>query len=302
MTTLQIGFNEYNIQAGDVRICVRESGDGPLMLFLHGITANRMVWQPVVDALANDFRTVAVDQRGHGESEAPPTGYTANDYARDVDRLITALGEEDAIVIGHSLGARNALAAACLSPSRIRAVVAIEFTPFIDATIFDALEVRVLGGARDFGSPDEITTYLRRRYERLPDDAISRRTTYGYVQIGDTFRPKAAAHAMAETARYLREDITAAVKQLVTPTLIVRGAESTFVRADAYEATRELRPDLRTLVVPGTDHYVPEEAPEEVADAIRQFLTESPRTRPTRKVDAMEEGAANDDELRSPAR
>src|SRR5688572_6961440 len=107
----------------------------PLAVCLHGITANAHVFDPLKELLAARFRVVAVDQRGHGRSPKPASGYASDDYASDLLEVMN----EKALLIGHSLGARNALVAGVRYPERVTAVVAIDFTPYIETEVFDAL-------------------------------------------------------------------------------------------------------------------------------------------------------------------
>ena len=242
-------------------------GAGPSAVCLHGITANAHVFEPLMECLADRFRVVALDQRGHGRSPKPPSGYAAEDYANDLRPFLPAL------LIGHSLGARNALVAAARFPDKALGVVAIDFTPFIEEAVFDELDKRVAGGDQTFDSLDDIAAYLRKRYPLLPEDAVMRRARYGY----ESFRPLAAPHAMRETCTGLREDISDVLRNVGVPTLLLRGQDSRLVSREAWAKTRALRPDLRALEIAGADHYVPEEQPQAVADAIREFWDSIPR-------------------------
>lgn len=262
---------ERRLETTRLAVNVRETGSGPVAIFLHGITAVGAVWDPVIERLAGSFRAIAVDQRGHGQSDKPPDGYSADELSSDVVSLVEALGSGPAIVVGHSLGARNAVVAAARRPDVIRSVVAVEFTPFIEDDVFDSLESRVNGGDRDFASRADVEDYLHNRYPLLPPDAVERRAKHGYIARGEVLRPLADPAAMAATARGLREDLVPALTVVKTPVLLIRGAESKLVSAAAFEKTRSLRPDMPTVVVPDTDHYVPEEAPETVAAAILDF-------------------------------
>jgi len=246
------------------------AGAGPLVVCLHGITANAYVWLPVMERLARTFRVVAVDQRGHGRSDRPAGAvYGAQDFAHDAIALIEALGEHKAILVGHSLGARNALTAAVGSPRHVAAVVAIDYVPFIEVATLDALARRVAGGDRRFASQGEVEVYLRERYPRLPDDAIERRARHGYRRDPDgTWRPLADPAAMAETCRGLRADLAPTLAMVAVPTLLLRGAHSSFVSREAFQRARELRPDLPAHEIDGADHYVPEERPAEIAGAV----------------------------------
>ena len=108
-------------------------------------------------------------------------------------------------------------------------------------------------------------------HDLMPPDALQRRATHGYRRVGDVFHALADPRAMAATAEGLREDLEPAMTSVRRPVLLVRGAQSKLVSVAAFERTKRLRPDLPTLVVPGTDHYVPEEAPAVVSRAIRDF-------------------------------
>jgi len=77
----------------------------------------------VIDRLAVSFRAIGVDQRGHGLSDKPPSSYSADELSDDVIALVEALGSGPAVVVGHSLGARNAVVAATRRPDMIHSVV-----------------------------------------------------------------------------------------------------------------------------------------------------------------------------------
>lgn len=263
----------HHIDTGRVKLNVREIGEGPVAIFLHGITSNAAVWDPQLHALKGELRCVAVDQRGHGLSDKPASGYAAKDLAADVVALIRSLNCGPAFVVGHSLGARNGVEAAVMAPDLVRAVVAIDFTPYIETEVFDQLAARVSGGDRLFGSRKEIEEYLRERYPLMPREAVSVRASSAYAEVTGGFRPLASPDAMKQAAEGLREDLVPAFRSVSCPTLIVRGALSKLVSEAALEKTRKLRPDLPVLVVDGVDHYVNEEAPEIMSRAIRDFTS-----------------------------
>jgi 2-(acetamidomethylene)succinate hydrolase len=221
----------------------------------------------MAELLAARFRITSIDQRGHGRAPKPATGYAAADYAADVNDLL----KEKALLIGHSLGARNALVAGARYPEKVAAVVAIDFTPFIEREVFDALDARVDGGARDFSTVEEIRKYLKERYPRLPADAIERRARHGYEQVAGKWRPLAAPAAMRETCAGLRADLSPTLKEIQVPVLLLRGEDSRLVSRVAWEKTRALRPDLAAQEIANADHYVPEEQPAAVAAAVLDF-------------------------------
>jgi 2-(acetamidomethylene)succinate hydrolase len=246
-----------------------EAGRGPLVLCMHGITANAYVFEPIMHLLADGYRVVSIDQRGHGRS-GRPARYEAEDFAGDVAALVDLLGCGPAVLLGHSLGARNGIVAANLHPAQVHSVVAVDFTPFIETRVLEELEARVKGGDRTFADLAEIEAYLAQRYPLLPQDAIGRRAQHGYRRVESGYRPLADARAMALTAAGLKAGIEDPLRRVDRRTILVRGAQSKLVSAQAWARTRELRPDLEAIEVAGADHYVPEEQPAAIAALVRR--------------------------------
>jgi 2-(acetamidomethylene)succinate hydrolase len=265
----------HRIDTGRITLNVREIGKGPVAIFLHGITSNSAVFDPILLNLKDHFRCISVDQRGHGLSDKPESGYGAKDYSEDLAALIKTLNAGPAIVIGNSLGARNGVEVAARSPALIRCVVAIDFTPYIEKEVLDALETRVNAGDRIFKSRQEIEEYLHDRYPLMPPDAVKRRAASAYREAEGGLKPLASSKAMALTAAGLRDDFEPAFKNVKRPVLVVRGQLSKFVSTAALEKSRKLRPDLPVLVVEKVDHYVNEEAPDEITKAVLDFVAKN---------------------------
>ena len=113
------------VRVDGMKFYYQQSGQGPDVVLIHGITGNMAIW-PLIDvirALAADFRVTYYDLRGHGYSDTPPTGYTSADMAQDLRKLQQALGLGPSYLLGHSFGGVIALHAAVLYPEAVRGVV-----------------------------------------------------------------------------------------------------------------------------------------------------------------------------------
>jgi pimeloyl-ACP methyl ester carboxylesterase len=120
------GGVDVDLPGDDIRLrATRWFGDGTPVLFLHGLASQRFFWGPVVRRL-DGLPAVTFDQRGHGDSEQPTTGYDTATIVRDASTALDALGWQKAVVVGHSWGAGTALALAAGQPQRVKAVVAID--------------------------------------------------------------------------------------------------------------------------------------------------------------------------------
>lgn len=99
------------------------------LVFLHGMGGTGYIWRPIAAALEDEFKCIALDQRGHGLSRPVPNsepGFQALDYGRDVVSTLTMLGIKRFFLIGHSMGVRTALAVAHFIPDQIAGLVAVD--------------------------------------------------------------------------------------------------------------------------------------------------------------------------------
>jgi pimeloyl-ACP methyl ester carboxylesterase len=115
-----------DVFANGIRLHVAETGEGPLVLMLHGFAEFWWSWRHQLTALGDaGFRAVAVDLRGYGDSDKPPRGYDAWTLSGDVAGLIKALGERRAHLVGHGWGGLLAWAVAAIHPRLVRSVSAL---------------------------------------------------------------------------------------------------------------------------------------------------------------------------------
>jgi pimeloyl-ACP methyl ester carboxylesterase len=121
-----VGGLDLDVPGRGVRLrATRWPGEGVPVLLLHGLASSRRFWDLVVPGLAG-LRVVALDQRGHGDSERPSGPYDGATVAADALTALDALGLSRAVVVGHSWGASTALRLAATAPERVLAVVAVD--------------------------------------------------------------------------------------------------------------------------------------------------------------------------------
>ena len=135
------------LQINGIRMRVAEQGSGPLVLFCHGWPESWYSWRHQLAALAAaGYRAVAPDMRGYGSTDAPPAieKYTMLHLVGDMVELVKALGEQQAVIVGHDWGAPVAWTSALLRPDLFRAVVgmSVPFTPPGKIDLLSALEAQ----------------------------------------------------------------------------------------------------------------------------------------------------------------
>ena len=120
--------DDRTIQGDGVRLHARDwGGSGQAVVLLHGLASNARIWDGVASRLAGaGLRVVALDQRGHGDSEQPASGYDFAAVGRDLAAALTALGIERPVLAGHSWGAHVALEFAADRPGGIAGLALID--------------------------------------------------------------------------------------------------------------------------------------------------------------------------------
>jgi pimeloyl-ACP methyl ester carboxylesterase len=252
----------------------------PPVLLLHGFSGHAHTWDAFARAIRDRFHVVALDQRGHGDSDWARSGaYGPDDHARDIRAVHDGLGLGPVVLIGLSMGGRNAIAFTAAHPGRVERLVIVDIGPDIDPRGAERVGRMAADAPEAFGSVDEAVAHLRQyatltsaaaeaalRYRvehgvrRLPDG----RYTWKYDRfLRDQRRQGAAAPAV---------DLWPAVERITAPTLIVRGSESDVFAPGTAKRMLALIPGSRLVEIPGAGHAVPAEAPEAFERAVRQFL------------------------------
>lgn len=245
-----------------------EQGDrsGPTLVLLPGPTDSWLSYTPVLDRIPPSIRTIAVSQRGHGDSDKPPTGYRVEDFAADVVPLLDALSIERAVLAGHSGSCMVARRVAIDRPDRVAGLV-LEASPTTlhgDARRTEFVESTVSGlgdpiGA-DFARSFVVDTSSREVEPELLDRLVAEVL-------------KVPARVWREMfAALLEYDDTAELARITAPTLLVWGDADGVVGRDMQDLLEERITDATLLVYPGVGHTPRWEVPQRFADDLAAFI------------------------------
>jgi pimeloyl-ACP methyl ester carboxylesterase len=249
----------------------------PTMVFLHGGALNAHTWDLCCLALREDYHCIALDQRGHGDSDwADDADYSIGAQLADTKGFVDKLGLDKFILVGMSLGAINALAFAIAHPERLNALVIIDAGP----------EVRRTGSSRirDFVTAVQETVTVEAIIEKAlefnprRDPVILRRSLMHNLRQQpdgtwkwkyDTRRFQSMGH---ESHRADRAALADGLARITCPTLVVRGGESdVFHEEDGIRLAQRL-PDGKFVTVPRAGHTVQGDNPKDLVAELRRFL------------------------------
>jgi 3-oxoadipate enol-lactonase len=264
------------------------SREGVPLLFLHGFGNEAHVWDEIAPAFAPYYRTLALDLRGHGDSDRDlEARYDYPDHVADLEEATRALGIERLVLVGHSLGGRVSMLFAGRHPERMAGLVIVDSAPDLDArgTVRIRLDIERSGEESSFPSPESYQEVLARNYPAASPEALARLARFGLRRREDGrlvpkldpahFRARAEASAEDLRAREerLHEELWDALRRVACPTLVIRGAASDVVDPDVAERmAEEVLSHGRLALVERAGHSVMVDNPTGCRDAIAAFV------------------------------
>ncbi|WP_018618589.1 alpha/beta fold hydrolase [Spirosoma luteum] len=244
----------------NTQLNVLESGNGPLTLvFLHYFGGSAMEWQFVIAQLADQYRCVAVDLRGHGDSSSPET-YTVGDMADDVQALTQAMGIQDFVLIGHSMSGKVALALASRQPAGLQLVLLLSPSPPEPEPISDTDRQEMLETHGQQTAAEET-------YAKITAKPLSKLIKAQI--IADNLRTSEAAWN-AWLLLGSKETISEQMLFILVPIHILVGTKDKALLPDVQqEMTLPYLPGATLESVDGAGHLLPWETPDELTIFIR---------------------------------
>lgn len=256
-----------------------EGGDEPPMLLLHGATGHAHLWDAFAPAFTDSYRVIALDQRGHGESQwAAPPAYRAEDYVKDLTEFIDSLGLEDVTLVGHSMGALHATIYAGTYPDRVRHLVFIDIEACPQLKWRDYLRQAGQRPHREFASLREVVdrevTFLTGPSRNVSPEFLERIAAYGTRRLPNgqlTYRYDRATIALWDDY-----DVRPYLPKIPCRALFIRGAVSPVLSRETAREISEAFPRGELVEVESAGHIVMLDNPFELARAVHAFLSEGP--------------------------
>ncbi len=264
------------VRVNDVPLAVRQWGNGPPLLLLHGFTGSSASWTAHAEVFHRRFRTVAVDLLGHGETDAPadPARYRMARCIADLAALLDALAIERTALLGYSMGGRVALAFALAHPQRVGALVLEGASPGIADP-----EERRARIARDERLAERIE---RDGVETFVDEWMRQPLFATQACLGPdvlaaaravrlAHRPIGLANSWRGMGAGAQEPLWDRLHALPVPALLLAGEQDTKFLAIAHSMAQSL-PDAIVRIVPGAGHATHLEKPAAFRDCVLDFL------------------------------
>lgn len=262
------------IRRGDVSIAVTDlGGDGPPLLLLHGLAGSSRELLPTAEALADSFRVVLFDQRGHGRSTRRPDDLSRPAFVSDAVAVVEALAPGQRwTLVGQSMGAHTAFLTAAARPDLVASMVMLE-----GHVAGDVDPAQAVGLGRYFASwplpfPDEPSAR-----EFLGNDAIVDAWIADLVTTPDGLVPPFDADIMERAIAAVHEPRWAEWETLKVPTLAIFAADGMFSDEDKAELIRR-RPQTDRVDLDAGSHDAHLDAFALWVDALQRWLARQGRS------------------------
>ena len=268
------------VTANGMRFHYLDWGDqsNPPMLLLHGFAQTCHAWDFIALSLSDRFRVIALDQRGHGDSDWAPNGdYSPETQQIDIHGVVEALDLNEFVMMGLSMGGVNSFTYVANHPERVRALVIVDAAPKNKTDGTDNIRTFVqqedeLDSIDDFvervrkynprRAVEQIRGSIRHNLKQLP----SGKWTWKYDKLLRS--PERRIGRDPETVRRL----WGYAESLKRPTLVVRGGASDVIAQDTAEDLRSRIPNCRLATVENAGHLVMGDNPVGFERAVTEFF------------------------------
>jgi pimeloyl-ACP methyl ester carboxylesterase len=244
----------------------------PPLIMLHGIGRVARTFDHIAPHFAPNYHVMAVDMRGHGDSDWDPKGaYLVEDYTKDIEGLAAQLHLRNITIWGNSTGGRVAQVFAGLHPELMSAVIAEDVGPERPTQVAESV-TRLLKQEDEKGwaSEDELLAQLKTSNPRTPDEILR-----AYAHYGSKRRPDGRVIWKRDPAignGFVPTELWRFVREIKSPIIYVLGGRSTIVPAGTQDELKKALPQAQIATIPGVGHYPSEENTQAYLAIVDKFL------------------------------
>lgn len=245
-----------SIDVGDIQLHVVTAGEGPAVMFLHGLGWDHHLWDGAFERYSDRHHIIAGDTRGHGQSGQPHTPYSIGLFAEDWLTALDQLQVEQAILVGFSQGGMVAMEMAIRQPERFPALVLACTTCCTPLAVSDNMQQRIdlldQLGPLEAAKLASQSIFSASFIEQNPD----------YVQQFIQQRAGANQTALKQSMLAVTGfDVCTQLEALSQPCLVIAGADDRLIPPTTVAAIHHHLPQSRFVCIPSTGHMIPIEQP-----------------------------------------
>jgi len=246
-------------------------GPGPVVVALHGVTGGTFLWDAIATALRGKARLVAMDFRGHGQSDwSAERAYTTDAYADDLETVLAAIrADAPPVLMGSSWGALATIRVQARRPDTAAALIVVDVEPSFAASSLD-----VFPRPYKFSSLDEVMEWERKANPAAPAAALATFAEGSVTRTAEGVFLRRHDPFFLTSWPFRDDDLWAEVGAVRVPALVVNG-DRTFVRREVCEKMAKVFARGAFAGIENSGHLVPLEQPERLACLVEKFIEKS---------------------------
>lgn len=273
-------YKDRYAECNGVRLHYLEWGsrDAPTLILLHGLHGHAHVWDPLSQALSRHYRVLALDMRGHGDSDwSDETAYQPEDYLADLDAFILRLGTSQVTLVGESLGGIVALALAAGNPTTVEKLVVVDIGPDINDEAIRRMRDSASERPPDFADIADAVQWSQGDIEAHDAGDLRRLVEHNMVQDGEgrfrwKFDPATDAVITSGGTGEGAELLWEMWRAITARTLVLRGENSDLLEPDSAADMARLGQDVKVVEIPNAGHAVLADNFSALQGAVIEFL------------------------------
>jgi len=246
------------------------------MLLLHGFLAHAHVWDDFALNFRSHYHVIALDQRGHGESQwSKDVAYTMDDHFSDIALFIETLKLEELILVGHSMGGRHALFYTACVPYKIDRLILVDARSGNDLQVSHALRHLLATFPLQTHSLEEVARAIQNLYPCLSKEMCYHIANHGYKRVHEgNYIPKydTRMSQQFDSTGYATEDLWPFMENVPCPVLLIRGKKSLFLSRKIAQQMCRVLPQTKFKEIPESTHMPVQENPIATTKVIAGFL------------------------------
>jgi pimeloyl-ACP methyl ester carboxylesterase len=269
------GFTSRTVGIGGLTFHYTDwAGSGPPVVMLHGLSGHARTWDHTAAALSDRYHVLALDQRGHGDTDWAPR-YGLGPMSGDLLGFLDAADLSEVTLMGLSMGGLVSFVFAAAHPERVARMVIMDIGPEIASA--GSANVSASLAANDiFGSEDEAFAQARAANPRPADATLRHRVRHNLRPLPDGTLTFKYDRELRRNPRALfdhtPDQLWAAWRALRCPVLLVRGADSDVLAADTARRMRAENPNVSFASIPDCGHSITLDSPDGLVGAIGPWL------------------------------
>ncbi|MCG3121469.1 MAG: 3-oxoadipate enol-lactonase 2 [bacterium] len=252
-----------------VRLSFIDEGQGQTILFVHGFPLSRAIWQPQIEAFVQNYRVIAPDLRGHGESSAPAGVYAMATLAEDLQALVAERQCGPVVLVGHSMGGYISFAFYRKFPQSVRALVLFCTRAIADSAEGKMARENLAQRSEQEGAAAVAAQMLPKMF--APATAIARPALVESVR---TVMLATSINGLTGSLRGMaaRPSALDLLPHITVPTLVIAGENDLIVPASESAALAEAIPQAQLAMIPRAGHLASLENAAAVIVPMQEFL------------------------------